>query len=312
MITVRKTAARRVDNKIDIQNKDDEATIYLYGDIGGWFGIDSQEFIKEFNAITAKTIHLRIDSGGGDIFAARAIKTAIMQHSSKVIAHIDGIAASAASFLAMGADEVEIVEGGFFMIHNALSFLDVLGYFNLQEIDKLIENLNKEKELHEKLNQSIANDYAKKTGKTAEEFLKMMNEETWFTAKESLEIGFADRIYDGEVVEGKYDLSIYNNIPDRLKNIKNSTVKKHKEINERDLEKDLRDANYSRNQAKDIVAKVFHNARDAQSEPVAPDVRDAQKGNSASQRDADKKPQKRDRTTALLIRAEMIAPNKKE
>jgi ATP-dependent Clp protease protease subunit len=312
MITVRKMAARRIDNKIDIQNKDDEATIYLYGDIGGWFGIDSQEFIKGFNAITAKTIHLRIDSGGGDIFAARAIKTAIMQHSSKVIAHIDGIAASAASFLAMGADEVEIVEGGFFMIHNALSFLDVLGYFNLQEIDKLIENLNKEKELHEKLNQSIANDYAKKTGKTAEEFLKMMNEETWFTAKESLEIGFADRIYDGEVVEGKYDLSIYNNIPDRLKNIKNSTVKKHKEINERDLENDLRDANYSRNQAKDIVAKVFHNARDAQSEPVAPDVRDAQKGNSASQRDADKKPQKRDRTTALLIRAEMIAPNKKE
>jgi len=81
MITVRKMATRRVDKKVDIKNKDDEATIYLYGDIGGWFGVDHLEFVKELNDIKAKTIHLRVDSGGGDIFAARAIKTAIMQHS---------------------------------------------------------------------------------------------------------------------------------------------------------------------------------------------------------------------------------------
>ena len=73
-----------------------------------------------------------------------------MQHSSKVIAHIDGIAASAASFLVMGADEIEMVDGGFMMIHNALSFIDVFGYFNKLSLEKLIEDMTKEVGLHEK------------------------------------------------------------------------------------------------------------------------------------------------------------------
>lgn len=311
MVTVRKMAARRVDKKIDIQNKDDEATIYLYGDIGGWFGIDSQEFIKEFNALTAKTIHLRVDSGGGDIFSARAIKTAIMQHKSKVIAHIDGLAASAASFLVMGADEVEIVDGGFMMIHNALSFLDVFGYFNLKAIEDLIESLDKEKSLQEKINQTIANDYAKKTGKTAEEYLSLMDAETWFTADEALENGLVDRVYNGETVEGKYDLSIYNNVPEKMRNKLNSSMEENKDLNERDLERNLRDVGYSRNQAKEIVAKVFHDERDARNETENHDVRDVQTDNSSDQRDADKKPQKKDRTADLLTRAEMVAPTTK-
>jgi len=291
MITMRKMASRRMENKIDIQNKDDEATIYLYGDIGGWFGIDQTDFIKEFNEIKAKTIHLRVDSGGGDIFTARAMKTAIMQHKSKVIAHIDGLAASAASFLVMGADEIEIVDGGFLMIHNALSILDVLGYFNIKSMQELVESINKEISLHEKINQSIANDYAKKTGKEASEFLDYMDKETWFTAQEALDIGLVDRVYDGEPVEGKYDLSVYNNVPDRLKIRNKATTDNKKDLNERDLEKNLRDVGYSRNQAKDIVAKVFRNERDARSEPDNPDVRDAQKDTGADQRDAGEKPQ---------------------
>lgn len=288
MITVRKMAARRMDKKNSIQNKDNEATVYLYGDIGGWFGIDSQEFIKDLNDTKADTIHLRVDSAGGDIFAARAIKTAIMQHKAKVIAHIDGLAASAASFLIMGADEIEIVDGGFMMIHNALSFLDIFGYFNLQAMEELVEDVNREISLHEKINESIANDYSKKTGESSEKFLEMMGEETWFTAEEALENGLVDRVYGGEVVEGKYDLSIYNNVPDRMKNRTEFTEKK--EFNERDLEKNLRDVEYSRNQAKDIVAKVFRDERDARSEPGNHDARDAQNDDGANQRDADQTP----------------------
>lgn len=292
MITMRKMAARRVDKKIDITNKDDEATIYLYGDIGGWFGIDSQEFIKEFNGLTAKTIHLRVDSGGGDIFSARAIKTAIMQKDAKVIAHIDGLAASAASFLVMGANEIEIVDGGFMMIHNALSFLDVFGYFNLKDIEELINSLDKEKELQEKINETIANDYAKRTGKDKDEYLSMMDATTWFTAQEALENGLVDRVYDGEVVENKYDLSIYNNVPEKLKVRVNSNGNEtKKELNERDLEKNLRDVGYSRNQAKDIVAKVFRDERDARNEPGNTNVRDAQTDVGADQRDVGETPE---------------------
>jgi len=290
MITVRKMATRRVDKKVAIKNKDDEATTYLYGDIGGFFGIDHLSFIKEFNAIKAKTIHLRVDSGGGDIFAARAIKTAIMQHPAKVVAHIDGLAASATSFLVMGADEIEMVDGGFMMIHNALSFIDVFGYFNKQSLEKLVEEMTNEMNLHEKINESIASDYAKRTGKTKEEFLAYMNEETWFTGEKALEIGLVDRVYDGEVVDGKYDLSIYNNVPDKLRPQGSASAADEKELNERDLEKSLRDVGYSRSQAKNIVAKVFHNERDARSEPGNQDVRDAQSDTGADQRDADKKP----------------------
>ena len=290
MITMRKMAARRVDNKVDIKNKNDEATIYLYDSIGGWFGIDPQEFIKEFNDIKAKTINLRVDSDGGDIFAARAIKTVIMQHNAKVIAHVDGLAASAASFLVMGADEIEIVDGGFLMIHNALSFLHIFGYFNIQEIEKLIETMDKEMSLHEKINKSIAKDYSKKTGDSVDSFLELMNAETWFTAEEALEKGLVDRIYDGEPVEGKYDLSIYNNVPEGIKTRTKTKIDNKKDINERDMEKNLRDVGYSRNQAKDIVAKVFRDERDARNEPDSTNVRDAQDDVSADQRDAEGKP----------------------
>jgi len=307
MITVRKMATRRVDKKVDVQNKDDEATIYLYGDIGGFFGVDHLEFVKELNAIKAKTIHLRVDSGGGDIFAARAIKTAIMQHPAKVIAHIDGLAASAASFLVMGADEIEMVDGGFMVIHNALSFIDVFGYFNKQSLEKLVEEMTKEAALHEKINESIASDYAKKTGKTKEEFLAYMNAETWFDADQAVELGLIDRKYDGEAVDGKYDLSIYSNIPDRLRPVR-SAMADDKELNERDLEKNLRDVGYSRNQAKNIVAKVFRNERDARSETAVHDVRDAQNDAVANQQKVDIVATKKDRTADLLVRAEMVAP----
>jgi ATP-dependent Clp protease protease subunit len=309
MITVRKMATRRVDKKVDIKNKDDESTIYLYGDIGGFFGVDHLDFVKEFNAIKAKIIHLRVDSGGGDIFAARAMKTAIMQHPAKVIGHIDGLCASAASFAVLGCDEVEIVDGGFMMIHNALSFIDVFGYFNKQALEKIIEDFKKEVGLHGDLNESIANDYAKKTGKGKDEFLAYMNAETWFTAEKALEVGLVDRIYGGDKVDGKYDLSIYNNVPDGLRPV-GSVSTDDKELNERDLEKNLRDVGYSRNQAKNIVAKVFHDEREARSEPVTQDVRDAQNGAGAEKPAVEKvPPQKKDRIADLLTRAEIVAPS---
>jgi ATP-dependent Clp protease protease subunit len=289
MITVRKMAARRVDKKVDIQNKEDEATVYLYGDIGGFFGIDHLAWIKEFNAIKKKNINLRVDSGGGDIFAARAIKTAIMQHPAHVKGCIDGLCGSAASFAVLGCDEVEIVDGGFIMIHNAMTFMDVFGYFNIQELQNLSDVIKKEIDLHVDLNESIATDYAKKTGKSKEEFLAYMNATTWFTAKKALEIGLVNSVYDGEVIEGKYDLSIYNNVPDRFRPIGSASTD-DKELNERDLEKNLRDVGYSRNQAKNIVAKVFHDERDARSENGNQDVRDAQNSTVTNQEPTDKKP----------------------
>ena len=108
-----------------------------------------------------------------------------------------------------------------------------------------------------KINESIANDYAKKTGKTKEEFLAYMDAETWFDAQQALDVGLIDRKYDGETVDGKHDLSIYNNVPDKLRPVGSVSAADEKELNERDLEKNLRDVGYSRNQAKKYCGKGF-------------------------------------------------------
>jgi len=256
----------------------------VYGDIGGLFGIDHEEFVKNIVALDADVIHLRIDSSGGDVFAARAMKTAIMQHKAKVIAHVDGLAASAASFLAMGADEIEIVDGGFLMIHNALSGLDILGYFNIDDLTRIIDDVTKERDLHVKINESIANDYMKRTGATQEQVSAWMSGETWFTAKEALENKFVDRVYEGKPVEGSYNLSVFAKVPDEV-TARNTNVSK------RALEKALRDAGISNKDAKKILAEGFK--EDLRDEDVPP------------QRDVAPTP-KKDRVADLLTRAEII------
>jgi len=319
MLISRHTSIRNRANKHNLKDKKDEdkkneSTIFLYGDIGGWMGIDAQEWVKELNALTADTIHVRVDSGGGDIFAARAMKTAIMQHKAKIIAHVDGLAASAASFFIMGADEIEIVDGGFLMIHKAMSMIDILGYFNEDDLAELCEDMQKEMALHGKINESIANDYAKKTKKKCAELLTMMDEETWMNAQEALDNGFVDRIYDGDVVEGSYDFSIYNKVPEILKG-------RGQVMGKRAAEKALRDAGFSNKQAKDFVAKAFKDEATGSAPVVNQELvpviqRDVE---IATQRDVvdepiiDKIPNalkpKKDRIAELLTRAEIIAPS---
>jgi len=186
--------------------KDDEATIYVYDAIGGWWGgVDAQEFVKELAGIKAGTIHLRINSPGGDVFDARAMQTALRQHKAKVIAHIDGLAASAATFLAMGADEIEMAEGGFFMIHNAWGFT--------------IGNVNDHLEaaaMLEKVDGTIRADYSRKTGKPDDEVRALMDAETWMTAAEAKEAGFVDRVYEAAAPEDKFNLSAYDKAPAAL------------------------------------------------------------------------------------------------
>jgi ATP-dependent Clp protease, protease subunit len=249
MIVNRRSPLNRTTNKPNrVENKASEATLYLYDEIGGWFGIDAQEFVKELQNVDADTIHLRINSPGGDVFAARSIQTALKQHKAKVVAHIDGLAASAASFIAMGADEIEMTDGGFLMIHSALSFFDILGYFNAADLDGLMADMAKERDLLARVDDSIANDYAKKCGKTPEECKAWMVAETWFSGAEALTNGLIDRVYDATPVENKFDLSSFVNVPEKLRLSDNGTPSKRK------LEKALRDVGLSQTQAKAILA----------------------------------------------------------
>ncbi len=260
-----------------IENKTaKEATVYIYDEIG-WFGIMAETFVKDFNDIKAETIHIRINSPGGNVFDGTAIANAIKQHKSKTIVHIDGIAASISSIIAIAPDETVMAENAFFMFHEAWTI--VIGN---------AEGLREEADLLDKIDSTIlAKAYSKKTGKKEEEIKDLMAAETWLTAEEALEMGMIDGIEEDGEEKAKatlFDLSVFANVPDKLRDIK-------QDLNERDLEKALRDAGCSRSQAKEILAKGFKgdpNQRDAEEEARLQAEREAQIAEETRLREAEK------------------------
>lgn len=168
-----------------VNSAKDEATVYLFDAIGGWWGIDPKTWVPEFNAIKAKNIHLRINSPGGVVFDAEAMRVAIAQHPSKVIAHIDGLCASAATGLAIAAREIEMSAGGAFMIHNAWGAC-VGGELEMLDYAALLRQTTG----------NIVATYKRRTGKPEKQIRDWMDKETWFTATEALANGFIDRIFE--------------------------------------------------------------------------------------------------------------------
>lgn len=130
-----------------------------------------------------RPIEVFINSGGGDVYAGSEIYTALRAYPGQVTVKVVGIAASAASVIAMAGDVVEISPTAQLMIHNVSA--RVHGDHQI---------FAKESEVLKGYNQSIANSYVAKTGKSMEELLTLMGEETWFTAQKAVEHGFADKV----------------------------------------------------------------------------------------------------------------------
>lgn len=193
--------------KFEIRGADsDTPEIFLYDAIGDWYGIGAEQVVKAFRDLAGRDVALRIDSPGGDVFEARAIATAISQHKGKVTAHIDGLAASAATYIATAADEVVIAQGAFFMVHNAWT----LALGNADDLDETSGLLRK-------VDDSIVADYMRKTGKDDQQVRDWMKAETWFTAEEAIQHGFADRLADSKrTASNHWNLSAYMNAPAAL------------------------------------------------------------------------------------------------
>ena len=194
-----------------VENQSDAATIYLYGVIDKDWGVSAEALAKELDALRGVAVTLRINSPGGDVFDGRAMYAAIRQHGN-VTAQIDGLAASAATYVAMAAKSINMVDGGFMMIHNAWT----LAFGNKNDFIEIADLLDK-------FDQSIVSDYIKKTGKSAGEIAAMMDAETWMSAKEALDMGFIDTIFDGDVAQepagalsNSWDLSAFDNAPRAL------------------------------------------------------------------------------------------------
>lgn len=164
-----------------------EATIWLYDAIvrdDYWGGVSALTVGKALAEHRDKAvIHLRIDSPGGDVFAGRAMEQLIKEHPGKVIAHIDGFAASAASYVALAAAERIISQGGQFMIHRAWT----MTWGNEEDLTKTAGLLRS-------LDETLVATYADRTGQTPEQLRDWLNAETWFNADQALEYGFATAI----------------------------------------------------------------------------------------------------------------------
>lgn len=163
----------------------DEAELQVYGDIGEWSDVDSREFTNQLKKITAKRISVRINSGGGSVFTAQAILSSLRRHKADVYVYIDGLAASAASVIAMAGDFIVMPSNSMMMIHNPAT----ISWGEAKDMRKIADTLDKVRD-------TIVAAYKDRTGLDEQKIIELMDEETWMTAAEAVELGFADEIED--------------------------------------------------------------------------------------------------------------------
>ena len=190
----------------------DTAEISIYDEIGFW-GVSAASFAQDLKSCgnNLKQINLHIHSPGGDVFDGIAIYNLLKNHPANVTVYIDGLAASMASVIAMAGNEVIMPENAMMMIHKP---------WGIQGGDA--EDMRKYADLLDKVENTLIPAYASKTGKTPEELAEMLSAETWLTAKECVEQGFADKLAEPLVAMASIKsrkLEDFENMPKAMKNM---------------------------------------------------------------------------------------------
>tara|TARA_R110000851_G_scaffold114153_2_gene239123 strand:+ start:10459 stop:11433 length:975 start_codon:yes stop_codon:yes gene_type:complete len=186
-------------NWYNIKNLSETSTeVVIYDEIGAW-GVDSKSFIEEVKQISTDNVLLRINSPGGSVIDGLSIHDAIKRMPQKVTAQIEGLAASIASIIALGADEVTMSENSLFMIHNVWGG-ETGG----------AKDMRKAADLMDKMGDRLVNIYVGKTNKEESEIRAWMDEETWFTANEALDAGFINYVEQPIALAAKFDINKLN------------------------------------------------------------------------------------------------------
>lgn len=175
-------------NFVDVTDEETELQLYGYISEESWWGdeVTPKQFREELaKHKDKKNITVRINSGGGDVFAADAIYTSLKDHPANITVKIDGIAASAATIVAMAGDKIIIPSNAYMMIHNPLTVL--WGMYNADDMEKMAKTLNT-------IRDGIVNAYMARTGKDRKTCQKLMDAETWMTGEEAVAEGFADEL----------------------------------------------------------------------------------------------------------------------
>lgn len=186
--------------------------IYLYGTIGDdWWDDESMpaaKFVKLLNGFGGEPVDIFVNSPGGSVFDGSAIYTAIQRYEGHVRAFIDGLAASAASYCILSADEVLISPSATMMIHDP--FMYAQG--NAEELRSAADSLDK-------LAETIRSIYAAKSDMDEEEIKNLMSAETWFTAAEAIACGLADGYCEEKAVSNSYNerlMAQFKHVPNGL------------------------------------------------------------------------------------------------
>jgi ATP-dependent protease ClpP protease subunit len=227
---------------------ENESELMIY-DIIGWPFNDAREVVGSISEMKGRDITVRINSPGGDIIDAVSIFNALNLHDSKVTTRIESMAASSASIIALAGHETQAYKSSFFMIHEPWLF--TVG--NSSEHAEAIEILDK-------ITANMIDIYAEKANIGKREIKQLMhgedkNDGSWMTAKEAKDKGFVDTILNSKgKAKAAFDLSMFENVPDDL------VVEGNQTPTIRDAEKALRDAGFSRDKAKAMLAGGWQNA----------------------------------------------------
>lgn len=195
----------------NIAHASEPARVNIYGEIGtGWdgeSGVSATEFVEEWNQIPRnQPVDVHIHSPGGSVFDGLAIYNAIAARRNNVTAYVDGVALSAASFIAMAAGSVIMPKTSRLMIHDAQGF-SIGDSAHMREMADLLDRES----------DRIADIYAGKTGRSRKAMRALMQATTWMDGDEALKLGFCDKCTDLAAVSNTFDLSHFRRVPDALK-----------------------------------------------------------------------------------------------
>ena len=176
------------------QTDTDPAVLSIFDDIGA-FGVSAKSFLNDLASAQGDSVRVEINSPGGDVFAGLAIYNGLRNSGKKVNVRVLGLAASAASLVAMAGDTIEMPENSFMMVHNPWGFA-MGGADDMRDTADMLD----------KLGVSLASTYAKRTGKSAEEIAALLDAETWMSAAEAVDAGFATAVISEVPVKAAFDL----------------------------------------------------------------------------------------------------------
>lgn len=171
---------------------DKTPVLSIFDDIGA-YGVSAKSFLNDLRTVTTDEVDVEINSPGGDVFTGLAIYNGLRASGKKINVKVLGLAASAASLVAMAGDTIEMPENAFMMIHNPWGF--VMGG---------ADEMRNTADVLDKIGTGLVSTYAKRTGKTDQEITALLDAETWMTAQEAVDAGFATSVTAALAVKASY------------------------------------------------------------------------------------------------------------